>query len=162
MITDRGVPERSARSSSSRRAPAKWRALKRPVLGSTRASSWSAGTLSERWIRSSGATAMGRSSGFQSQSPASATPSIASTKSVERLSVEKSPVPRRECPRAKWSIVASRKWFRETKTTAATRPDSANSRLGPKPAFRTSSTAPHAARPFSVWLAMLNAWMYQG
>ena len=108
-----------------------------------------------------GATAIGRSSGFQSHSPERATPSIASTKSVERLSTEKSPVPRNECPRARWSIVASRVWLSETKTTDATRPDSANSSSGPKPALRTSSTAPHAARPFSVWLAMLNAWMYQ-
>ena len=61
--------------------------------------------------------AIGRSSGFQSQSPARATPSMASTKSVERLSTEKSPVPRNECPRARWSIVASRTWFSETKTT---------------------------------------------
>ncbi len=161
MITDSGVSERRARSSSSRSALAKWRALKSPVLTSSRASCWSAGTLSDRCTRRSGATAMGRSSGFQSQSPAKATPSSASTKSVERLSIEKRPVPRKECPRAKWSIAASRTWFRETKTTDATRPESANSRFGPRPALRTSSTAPHAASPLRVWLAMLNAWMYQ-
>ena len=161
MITESGAPDRFARSSSSLRAPAKWRALKSPVFGSIRASSCSAGTVSERWMRSSGAIAMGRSSGFQSQSPASATPSMASTKSVDRLSVEKSPVPRSECPRARWSIVASSRWLSETKTTTATRPESANSSSGPRPALRTSITAPHAARPFSVWLAMLNAWMYQ-
>ena len=45
--------------SSSRSVAAKWRALKSPVFGSTRASAWSAGTASERWTRSSGASANG-------------------------------------------------------------------------------------------------------
>ena len=105
--------------------------------------------------------AIGRRSGFQSHRPASATPSRASTKSVERLSTEKSPVPRNECPRARWSMVARSVWLSETKTTDAARPERANSSSGPRPALRTSSTAPHAARPLSVWFAMLNAWMYQ-
>ena len=34
--------------------------------------------------------------------------------------------------------MARRTWFRETKTTEATRPESANSRFGPSPALRTS------------------------
>ena len=56
MISDSGRSKRSARTSSSVSAAAKWRALKRPVFGSTRASACSCGTESERWIRSSGAT----------------------------------------------------------------------------------------------------------
>ena len=154
--------ERRARSSSSRSALAKWRALKRPSSGrpgppaGARGRSASGGRGGAARPPSAGAA------GSSPRAPRTATPSRARTKSVERLSTEKRPVPRNECPRARWSIVASRTWFSETKTSAATRPESANSRFGPSPALRTSSTAPHAASPFSVWLAMLNAWMYQG
>ena len=74
MISASGVSERRARSSSSLSALAKWRALKSPVFTSSRASCCSAGTLSERCTRMRGATAIGRRSGFQSQSPANATP----------------------------------------------------------------------------------------
>ena len=56
MISDSGRSKRPARPSSSPGPAAKWRALKRPVFGSTRASAWSCGTVSERWIRTSGAS----------------------------------------------------------------------------------------------------------
>jgi hypothetical protein len=48
MISDSGRSNRLARVSSSPSAAAKWRALKRPVFGSTRASSWRSSTASER------------------------------------------------------------------------------------------------------------------
>ena len=70
--------------------------MKRPVLGSTRASSCSCGTLSERWISNSGATAMGKSHGFRTQKTPTPTPSAARTRSVERLSNEKMPSSRKE------------------------------------------------------------------
>ena len=82
MITDMGRSKRSARTISSRRTTAKCRALKSPVFGSTRASSWRAGTLSERWIRKRGATANGISQGLIHQNSATATPRHASTTSV--------------------------------------------------------------------------------
>ena len=74
MITDIGRPNRSARASSSRSSAAKCRALKSPVFESTRASSSSAGTFSDRWMRMSGATAAMISQRFASQSVARATP----------------------------------------------------------------------------------------
>ena len=48
MISDSGRSKRPARAISSDRALAKWRALKRPVFGSTRASASSCGTDSAR------------------------------------------------------------------------------------------------------------------
>src|ERR671914_576050 len=50
MISDTGRPNRAARVSSSFSASPKWRALKRPVFGSTRASASSFGTTSDRWM----------------------------------------------------------------------------------------------------------------
>ena len=48
MIRDIGRSNRCARPSSSVSAAEKWRALKRPVFGSTRASACSCGTESAR------------------------------------------------------------------------------------------------------------------
>ena len=101
MISDSGRWKRSARPSSSWRASAKCRALKRPVFGSTRASACSAGTVSERCTSRIGAMANGISHGFSSQKYAKATPSAASTSSVERFSKLKSPVSRIEWPYAR-------------------------------------------------------------
>src|SRR5689334_21819530 len=70
ITSDSGRSKRAVRVSSSSSALAKWRALKRPVFGSTRASSWSGGTESERWIRKSGATAKRISHGFERQKAA--------------------------------------------------------------------------------------------
>ena len=125
ITSDSGRSKRSARSSSSFSASAKCLALKRPVFGSTRASSCSCGTLSERWISSSGATENGISQGFEPQNAAIETPSMASTRSVERLGNEKRPDSRSECPRARWSIGAISKWLTATIEAAAARPASA-------------------------------------
>ena len=92
MISDSGRSKRWARASSSASAAAKWRALKRPVLPSTRASICSAGTESERWIRINGATTIGISHGFECQNVATPTPSAARTSSDDRLSSEKRPI----------------------------------------------------------------------
>jgi hypothetical protein len=161
MISDRGRSNRSARRSSSFSAAAKWRALKRPVFGSTRASSCSCGTESERWISRSGATANGISHGFVAQKAAIATPSIASTRSVERLGNENSPDSRSEWPRARWSIGAISRWFTATIAAAADRPASAYSTSDAGASRRTPWKAAYAASIDSVQLQMLKIWMYQ-
>ena len=116
MISASGLSKRWARTISSFSASPKWRALKRPVLGSTRASASSCGTASERWIRRTGATANGISHGFACQKVATTTPSAARTSSVDRPWNEKSPDSRIECPWPSRSIGASIAWFRPTRT----------------------------------------------
>ena len=94
MISDIGRSKRSARPISSDSAAAKWRALKSPVFGSTRASACSCGTASERCTRMSGAIANGMSHGLIAQKAYVATPSAASTRSVVKCSTSNSPVAR--------------------------------------------------------------------
>jgi hypothetical protein len=114
MISESGRSKRVARPSSSLSADAKCRALKRPVFGSTRASSSSAGTASERWMSSIGAMPIGISHGFVSQKLTSAKPRRPTTISFERLWNESSPVSRRRIPRASRSISATIEWFSAT------------------------------------------------
>ncbi len=83
-------------------------ALKSPVLASTRASSSSIGTLSERCTIRSGASAKGTSQGFCSQMNATPTPSAASTSSVESPWELKMPVSRSEQRRISAIIGADR------------------------------------------------------
>ena len=59
MISASGRSNRCERTISSFSAAPKCRALNRPVFGSTRASASSCGTESDRWMRSTGATANG-------------------------------------------------------------------------------------------------------
>jgi len=99
--------------------------LKSPVFGSTRASAWSAGTLSARWISTSGAAAKRMSQGFDCQKAKTATPSAASTRSVENASMPKRPVSFTEYPLARFIITASIVWFSSTKTAAAASPATA-------------------------------------
>ena len=93
--------------SSSFSATAKWRALKRPVFGSTRASSWSCGTAEravdqqQRRNREGDQPRVPAPEGRHSRRRASR-----ATRSVERLGNEKSPDSRIEWPRARCSIGA--------------------------------------------------------
>ncbi len=149
MISDIGRSNRAARVSSSFSAWLKWRALKRPVFGSTRASASSFGTESERWIRISGAIANGTSHGLIPQNVAIPTPSDARTRSVERLWIEKRPDSRIECPRASASIGASSMWLIPTSRTHAVRPAIANCRFpywSRNSRFITRCAPPDAAR----------------
>ena len=101
MISDAGRSNRTARASSSVSTEPKWRELKRPVLGSTRACSCSRGTWSARWIRKSGASANGISARFTSQKAATPIPSEARTNSVDSITAENSPVSAGRWPRAR-------------------------------------------------------------
>ena len=114
MISDIGRSKRTARPSSSASAEAKWRALKSPVFGSTRASSSSAGTASERWISSIGAIPIGINHGFVRQKLTSANPSRPTTISLERLWNDKRPVSRSRIPRARRSMTATIVWLSTT------------------------------------------------
>ena len=148
MINDSGRLKRCARTISSLSASPKWRALNSPVFGSTRASAWSRGTESERWMRSTGATANGINHGFAYQNVANTTPSAASTSSVESPWNEKRPDARIECPWPSRSIGASIAWFRPTSTSEQAAPATAKrkSSFGIRTsAFRIRRTVPHAA-----------------
>ena len=91
MISESGRSNRAERASSSSSCTAKWRALKRPVFGSTRASACRAGTLSERCTTRSGPSASGISQGFVVQNAATTTPIAVRTRSVVIQTVVKSP-----------------------------------------------------------------------
>ena len=93
-----GRSKRCERTISSLSAAPKWRALKSPVFGSTRASASSCGTESERWMRSTGATANGISHGSAYQKVATTTPRPASASSVDSPWNENRPDSRIVCP----------------------------------------------------------------
>ena len=148
MISASGRSNRCERMISSFSAAPKWRALNRPVFGSTRASASSCGTESDRWMRSTGATANGINHGSAYQKVATTTPRPASASSVDNPWNENRPDSRIECPCPSSSIGASIAWFRPTRTIEHARPATARRKpvLETRPsAWRISLTVPHAA-----------------
>ena len=127
MSTASGRTKRCARPNSPSSAVLKWRALKRPVFGSTRASSSSFGTESERCTTRRGASANGTSHGLPVHSPATATPSAASTSSVVSPCVEKIPVSKSEQRRMNATIGAEMPACTATSSAMATSPAAAAS-----------------------------------
>ena len=151
MISDIGRWNRCERPSSSVSAAAKWRALKSPVFGSTRASAWSCGTDRARWISKSGVIANGTSHGLPVQKAARTTPSAANTSSVERVWYEK--IWRIGCPCTQWIMGAISAELRATKTIDAATPAAAKrtSSLGITLwAFSTACATAHAPIVASV------------
>ena len=131
-------------------------------MGSTRASAWSCGTESARWIRRSGAIANGTSHGFAVQNAASTTPSAAKTNSVDSVWYEKTW--RIGCPLTQRIIGATSEELSATSTTEAAVPASAKrtSSLGIRPSAPMITCAlPHAAIAAIVNTQMLNDCTYQ-
>ncbi len=150
MSTASGRAKRCARPNSPSSAVLKWRALKRPVFGSMRASSSSLGTASDRWTTRSGASANGTSQGSPVQSPATATPSAASTTSVVSPCVEKIPVSRSEQRRMNATIGAEMPACTATSSVMATSPAAAASMFSARTRSRARCAPAYAASTASV------------